>query len=298
MHLNHWNLFIKPALDCIELSHIVEIGADKGATTTRVLEYCRTMGSRLTTIDCAPSKQIVEINKKNSDIHILNDKTSLEVLPELSDYEAILIDGDHNWYTVYHELKAIEKAYNPLGRLPLLFFHDVAWPYARRDMYYDPERVPKKFRQKNAQKGVLPGVQGLLEGYGLNRLFYNALYEGGPRNGVLTAIEDFVKESKYAFRLSVFNGYWGFALLASEETLKRFPSLVKVFDLVEWSVPLGDTMQELNYVAVRMNFGAEDIGQGFIIKQGTDSMLEHAFKNSRWIKLGRKLGFLKGVKVD
>ena len=27
-------------------------------------------------------------------------------------------------------------------------------------------------------------------------------------------------------------------------------------------------------------------------------LLEHAFKNSRWIKLGRKLGFLKGVKVD
>ena len=33
--------------------------------------------------------------------------TSLEVLPGLPPADVVLIDGDHNWYTVYHELRLL-----------------------------------------------------------------------------------------------------------------------------------------------------------------------------------------------
>lgn len=61
---------------------------------------------------------------------------SLEVLPELHDtFDCILIDGDHNWYTVYHELKMIYDR-ELLKRGGIVFLHDVEWPWGRRDMYY------------------------------------------------------------------------------------------------------------------------------------------------------------------
>ena len=55
--------------------------------------------------------------------------------------DVVVIDGDHNYYTVSEELRLIgERA--PGADLPLLLFHDVCWPHARRDDYFAPERDP------------------------------------------------------------------------------------------------------------------------------------------------------------
>ena len=59
-----------------------------------------------------------------------------------------LVDGDHNWFTVYHELKMLaDGARQARAPLPIIIMHDVFWPYGRRDLYYEPERVPEEFRQ-------------------------------------------------------------------------------------------------------------------------------------------------------
>jgi len=125
---------------------------------------------------------------------------SLAILPQLSDpFDCILIDGDHNWYTVYHELKAIsERALLKPGGM--IFFHDVEWPWGRRDMYYQPELIPQEFRHPWEQKGVIRGKSELSDN-GMFPTYRKATHEGGPRNGVLTAIEDFLREHKeeYAF---------------------------------------------------------------------------------------------------
>ena len=42
---------------------------------------------------------------------------SLEMIPTLDRCGAVLIDGDHNWYTVYHELLAIEQRASIRGLL-------------------------------------------------------------------------------------------------------------------------------------------------------------------------------------
>ena len=72
--------------------------------------------------------------------------TSLEALPRIPLPDAVIIDGDHNYYTVSEELRLIgERA--PGAELPLLLFHDVCWPHGRRDDYFAPELIPAEHRQ-------------------------------------------------------------------------------------------------------------------------------------------------------
>ncbi len=122
-----------------------------------------------------------------------------------------MIDGDHNYYTVSEELRLIgERA--PGDELPLLLFHDVRWPHGRRDDYFDVEQIPEQSRHPVAGKGgggLYPGDPGLRPG----GLPYprSATREGGPRNGVLTAVEDFVA-TREGVRLAVVPAFFGFGV--------------------------------------------------------------------------------------
>jgi len=123
-------------------------------------------------------------------------------------YDCILIDGDHNWYTVFNELNLIRQRalLRPGG---VIFFHDVGWPYGRRDLYYQPDTIPAQYRLPFKRKGVLRGQSALAETGGGNSHLCNAIREGGPRNGVLTAVEDFLAQhpSEYQFcRIRVQHG--------------------------------------------------------------------------------------------
>jgi hypothetical protein len=57
-------------------------------------------------------------------------------------------------------------------------------------MYYDPNGLNPADRHPYAHRGMLPGQSELTDS-GLNGHFANALHEDGPRNGVLTGVEDF-----------------------------------------------------------------------------------------------------------
>ena len=123
-------------------------------------------------------------------------QTSLAALPEIPLPDAIVIDGDHNYYTVSEELRLIgERA--PGAELPLLLFHDVRWPHGRRDDYFDAEQIPDEAtatRWPARCRGLYPGrPRGARGGLPYPR---SAAHEGGPGNGVLTAIEDFVGRAR------------------------------------------------------------------------------------------------------
>ena len=138
---------------------------------------------------------------------------SLDVLGRISkQFDCILIDGDHNWYTVYNELKLIEER-GLLAEGGTIFFHDVCWPYGRRDMYYQPEQIPKEFVHPYEKKGIVYGQSELSSRSKVNAEYYNAVYEGGPRNGVLTAIEDFLRESGGQYRFFCLKKEFGLGVL-------------------------------------------------------------------------------------
>ena len=150
----------------------------------------------------------VRVIKSNS----LDALTSIRPIGPASGFDCILIDGDHNWYTVFNELSLIrERALVRPGGF--IFLHDVDWPYGRRDLYYQPDTIPAEFRHPFAQKGMIRGQNALAEVGGLNCNYLNALAEGGPKNGVLTAIEDFFAQHSSDYRFFSIRYQYGLGIL-------------------------------------------------------------------------------------
>jgi Methyltransferase domain len=223
-----WDEIIEPIFFEENVKSIVEIGSEAAINTTRILEYCAKSNARLISIDPAPLFEAEKYEKEHELLQIIQD-ISLNALPYIGDYDAVLIDGDHNWYTVYHELKLIEKNALQQGKFPIVFLHDTDWPYGRRDMYYFPDTIPEQFRKEYAKKGMLQGQSELIEPdskfdkESINKSLNNALYEGGEKNGVLTAIEDFLSQSSLPLNFYNNTANHGLGIICNKnERLERF----------------------------------------------------------------------------
>jgi hypothetical protein len=138
-----------------------------------------------------------------------------------------VIDGDHNYHTVSEELRLIAERAGS-AKLPLLLFHDVAWPHARRDDYFDPELIPDDRRHPTvgAGAGIFPGDSGQrADGVPYPK---SAAHEGGPRNGVLTAVEDFVADRE-DLRLVVVPAFFGLGVVW-ERSAEGASELARILD--------------------------------------------------------------------
>jgi len=204
---------VVPLLDAASARSVVEVGAYAGDLTGLLVRWAAGNGARVTAIDPSPRRPLVELEQRHPELELIR-ATSHEALAQIPRPDAAIIDGDHNYYTVSEELRLIaERAAG--DRLPLLIFHDVGWPHARRDDYYDPELVPEPHRQPiDEGTGLFPGVPGVRAG-GLPYR-YKARDEGGPRNGVLTAVEDFVA-GRERLRLAVVPAFFGLGVVWPED---------------------------------------------------------------------------------
>ncbi|MBP2046662.1 glycosyltransferase [Methanobacterium aggregans] len=208
-----WNILMQPIIEKVNANYIVEIGSDTGINTRNILDYCVEHDAHMTAIDPVPKFDINEFKAEYGDRFEIYKELSLNRLPLLEDYDVILIDGDHNWYTVYNELKIIEKNFKD-KKFPIIFLHDVGWPYGRRDLYYNPKNIPEKYRQPYERLGMYPGQTDLKKEGGLNAGLYNSIYENTPQNGVLTAVEDFLRESHKDFIFEYVDAFFGLGILA------------------------------------------------------------------------------------
>jgi hypothetical protein len=205
--------------------------------TKHILEYCLDNNAHITAIDPFPKFDIEEFKAEYGDKFEIYTELSLNRLPLLKDYDTIIIDGDHNWYTVYNELKIIEESFKD-KKFPLIFLHDIGWPYARRDLYYNPENIPQKHRQPYKKLGIYPGKNSLLETGGLNSHLFNAITENNPHNGILTALEDFIKESDLKLSFEHVNAFHGLGILYIKEDkidkiVKKVIESADIVDLLE-----------------------------------------------------------------
>jgi hypothetical protein len=197
-----------PCLDAAGARSVTEIGAYAGDLTGLLVEWAARTGGRVRAIDPFPQERLVRLAEERAELELVRE-TSLAALPGLPPSDAVVVDGDHNYHTVSEELRLIAEAAGE--RLPLLLFHDVCWPHARRDDYYTLEAVPPERRQPVAEGGGLfPGDPGVRPGALPYR--FPAAREGGPRNGVLTAVEDFVA-SRPRLRLAVVPAFFGLGVV-------------------------------------------------------------------------------------
>jgi predicted O-methyltransferase YrrM len=213
---HHHETTVRELLRENRLRDVLEIGVETGVHTRMLLRVLEELDGRLTSIDPQIRLLLRLRTLGNKRIRFVP-ATSLEALPRLraagEQFDCAIVDGDHNWYTVFHELEGLRPM---MRRNGVILLHDVAFPYARRDQYYAPERIPAEFRQPHARRGIIEGQSELAPegGGGKNDDLWHALHEGGPRNGVLTAVEDFVAaHPEEGWKLQVVPSWNGLGIL-------------------------------------------------------------------------------------
>ena len=172
---------ILPCLDEADVCDITEIGSEFGGMSKVLAERTAGKGGTLTCIDPEPAEGFTEWAATNDHVrHVA--RPSLDALKHCDAADAWFVDGDHNYYTVLHELQAIDAIQKAADRPLLAFLHDVSWPCARRDFYYAPDRVPRGWRHPYSyDHGIRLGEDSVIEGRGLRGLghFAIAVESGG-----------------------------------------------------------------------------------------------------------------------
>jgi hypothetical protein len=198
-----------PCLDAAGARSVVEVGAYAGDLTEVLVEWAAGSNARVWAIDPSPQDRLVRLDERADELELVRE-TSLAALPHIPLADAVVIDGDHNHFTVSEELRLVAER-SAGGDLPLLMFHDVGWPHGRRDDYFAAEQIPEEHRQPIAEGGGLhPDESGIRPG----GLPYRgaAAKEGGPANGVLTAVEDFVAQHE-GLRLAIVPAFFGLGVV-------------------------------------------------------------------------------------
>jgi hypothetical protein len=231
-----WDTITEPVLEALQPKTLVEIGSDQGFNSRKLLGFCQQHDAKLHVIDPLPKYDVAAWQELYGEHLVFHKALSLDALPTIDRFDAVLIDGDHNWYTVFNELKLIEERCKDSSRdFPLVMLHDIGWPYGRRDLYYDPETIPEEYRKPYEQSGMRPGSVELVEDGGLNRNLANAVSENDPCNGVLTAVEDFLEETEQAIELVQLPGLHGLGILVPFQLKERNSKLAGFLDVLDLS---------------------------------------------------------------
>jgi len=211
-----WESIINPVLSLTKPEIIVEIGSDSGHNTKNLLGFAQQHTAKVHVIDPLPKYNIADWKNQYGEYLIFHQDLSLNALPKIDNIDLVLIDGDHNWYTVINELRLIEKNNRKNNRIfPIILLHDINWPYGRRDLYYNPDTIPAGYRKPFERKGIIPGQAALSNDGGLNTHLNNSIYENDIQNGVLTAVEDFLEESKEKLDFVKIPALFGIGILFS-----------------------------------------------------------------------------------
>jgi hypothetical protein len=197
---------------CMEVAQVrtvAEVGAYAGDLTRLLVDWASERDGRVWAIDPHPEDQLVRLDQERAELELVR-APSHDALERMALPDAVIIDGDHNYYTVSGELSRIASR-APDGELPLLIFHDVCWPHGRRDAYFDPDQIPEQHRQPMTEgAGLVPGVETTRPD-GLPYRFA-ATREGGAHNGVLAAVEDFA-EPRSELQLALVPVFFGLGIV-------------------------------------------------------------------------------------
>jgi glycosyltransferase involved in cell wall biosynthesis len=114
-------------------------------------------------------------NRNTYDTDQYFEELLLNFLNKNKNYELVILNGDKNWFTVYNGLNLLSQS-----ELPIVIVCGTR-KWGRRDSYIAPENIPLEYTKPYTKK----------EDNGQN--VYISIYENNLKNGVLTAVEDFLR---------------------------------------------------------------------------------------------------------
>jgi hypothetical protein len=191
----HQDLILE-CLDVVGARHVVEVGSEFGGFTSALATWAQRTGGRSTAVEPFPMQEIRDLQTSCPTFTLVEGR-SPDALKDIDPAGAYVLDGDHTYWTVLHELRTIAERTSSAS-YPLVVLHDVGWPSGRRDQYYAPDALPKAAVHEHGWDAeVVPSDPGVVDqgGWRGEGAFALALHEGGPENGVLTAVEDYLAES-------------------------------------------------------------------------------------------------------
>lgn len=193
-------------------SHVLEVGSESGEVSALLADLVVSWGGRLTVIDPQPAPIVQGLADRGA-LRLVAGCTP-EALDLVGVVDLAILDGDHNYATLRGELSELFAS-----SAPVVLLHDVGWPWARRDLYYDPGRLAVgDVHPCSYDHGVVPDRSEPLLGGGFRGrgAFAIAIEEGGPRNGVLTAVEDFLAE-RPELRFRRLDAIFGFGVIYARD---------------------------------------------------------------------------------
>lgn len=199
---NFFDLNIIPTfLSSFGVEKILVIGLSNELIMDEVISFCIDNTAFLYGIDSEINvKSLIKEDFDLDDIdgylneHVKHFKDhALNILPHLETFDAIFVNDDPNWYTLYNELNLIKM--NHLN-FPLVFVCNNKYPHKRRDGYIDPKFIPDEYRNEYCEELPITYMESSeIKCVMVNDGFCHAIHENTPKNGVLTAIEDFLSEN-------------------------------------------------------------------------------------------------------
>ena len=201
----YWGYFgvMRQFLNRIESPSVLEIGVDKGQTLVPLLNWLSINKDKFHLVgnDILLRKELEVVlelmssNLKSEQTLDLYVRSSLEYLPEMAHevkkrgdngyFDLILVDGDHNYYTVKKEFEQIPDLLSPFG---IVIFDDYDGRWSEKDEYFSDfeeyegnSDATKRSGTESEKKGVKPAVDEFLrENKGWGAAKYKQLSDAEP----------------------------------------------------------------------------------------------------------------------
>ena len=194
-----------------------------------ILNYSNENNASIVSINS--NQNIIENIIGNNDDEIITqikyeDEKTLNALANLKDFDAVFLNDDPNWYTTFNELKVIKENNDAF---PLVFICNNVFPHKYRDSYNNPDVIPDEFKNEYSRELILNNNIKIRDD------FYHAIEENTSKNGVFTAINDFLDENS-SIRLMDIRFLNGITILYPENNISQIRLNALSDEIVDYSL--------------------------------------------------------------
>jgi hypothetical protein len=204
---------IRSTLSAVQPLRIAECGMQSEMCTRAVLDYAKSTGAHLVSMDRNP---VFDVQKIRSDFpawECIKD-FGINGIASVDRCDTILLHEDANWFTTYQSLTSILTHWcnGDLYRFPVVLIH-CSEQNGYRDHYRNTSHIPSAYTQEtNANR--------------------TALYEGTAKNGVRKALEDFCTDHDPAGILKTAHiaGAEGISIIAPQTVRPQVLTLINTLN--------------------------------------------------------------------